>query len=321
MQNRRTLIDFLENSPFELRELILKISEATIEISRAVNHAGLINILGATDHTNVHLEQVQKLDIYANDVLKDHLSRSPNCAAFASEEEDDIRIMQQEGKYAVAADPLDGSSNIDVAAPIGTIVAIHEVIHPGRVSVTDFLQSGFNLKCSLFVLYGSSTVLIITLGDGVYSFTLNTDHHTFYLTAEHLRIPRAGKIYSLNQGNFEKYDQGLQNYIRWCQQEDTSSFRPYALRYIGSMVGDVYRTLIKGGIFIYPMHKGDIRGKLRVLYECHPMAHIIEQAGGIASDGNRAILSIQPKELHDKTAIYLGSSDMVSHCLTFVQSG
>lgn len=319
MQQRHTLQEFLEHSPFALRELILKITEATIDISRAVNHAGLLNILGATDNTNVHLEQVQKLDIYANDVLKDHLSRSPNCAAFASEEEDDIQMMHAGGSYVVAADPLDGSSNIDVAAPIGTIVAIHQVTAGKKVSVADFLQQGADLACSLFVLYGSSTILIITLGDGVYSFTLNTDHHTFYLTGEKLRIPPKGKIYSLNQGNFEKYASGLQQYIKWCQQEDAATSRPYALRYIGSMVGDIYRTLIKGGIFIYPLHKGEIRGKLRIIYECHPMAHIIEQAGGLASDGLQPILSLQPKELHDKTAIYIGSADTVTHCLTFLQ--
>ena len=308
MQQRHTLQEFLEHSPFALRELLLNIAEATIEMSRAVNHAGLLNILGATDHTNVHLEQVQKLDLYANDVLKDHLSRSPNCAAFASEEEDDIQLMQSEGRYVVAADPLDGSSNI------------HEVPAGQKVTVADFLRQGSDLACSLFVLYGSSTILIITLGDGVYSFTLNTDHHTFYLTAEKLRIPAKGKIYSLNQGNFEKYAPGLQQYIQWCQQEDSSTSRPYALRYIGSMVGDVYRTLIKGGIFIYPLHEGDIRGKLRIIYECHPMAHIIEQAGGMASDGSRSILSLEPKELHDKTAIYIGSAETVAHCLTFLKS-
>lgn len=320
MQQRHTFQDFLEHSPFALRELLLKIAEATIEISRAVNHAGLLNILGATDHTNVHLEQVQKLDLYANDVLKDYLTRSPNCAAFASEEEDDIQLMHSGGSYVVAADPLDGSSNIDVAAPIGTIVAVHQVPAGQKVTAADFLRQGSALSCSLFVLYGSSTILIITLGDGVYSFTLNTDHHTYYLTAEKIRIPAKGKIYSLNQGNFEKYAPGLQQYIQWCQQEDSSTSRPYALRYIGSMVGDVYRTLIKGGIFIYPLHRGDIRGKLRILYECHPMAHIIEQAGGLASDGIRPILSLEPKELHDKTAIYIGSAETVSHCLSFINS-
>lgn len=289
-------------------------------IARLVNNAGISNITGTTGSTNVQGETVQKLDDLSNKILMDYLRASESCAGYLSEENEGIVTLNPHGTYTIAVDPLDGSSNIDVVAPIGTIFSINARKSTAGAEVTesDFLQPGNQTKAAGYFIYGSSTMLVLSTGNGVFGFTLNTDDNEFYLSHNKITTPTNGKIYSINQGNIEKMSDGVREYISFCSTIDKESSRPYSLRYIGSMVGDLHRNLLKGGIFMYPANKGETKGKLRLLYECIPMAFLTEQAGGAASDGHSRILDVQPTEIHERSAIFIGSKNMVDKALSYL---
>lgn len=320
MSTKINLEDFLgENTDIDLAKLLIALAEGCKVISHLVNNAGLSEILGHNDTVNVHGEDVQKLDHLTNKILTDYLTASETCAGYISEENEHMVTLNQGGRYTVAVDPLDGSSNIDVVAPIGTIFAVNQRITPmGDVHEMDFLQRGTETKASGYIIYGSSTVLVFTTGAGVNGFTLSTADNQFYLSHPNITVPADGKIYSINQGNIAKFDDGLINFLSYCAQVDKSTSRPYSLRYIGSMIGDIHRNLIKGGLFIYPANRGEAYGKLRLLYECIPMAYLLEQAGGEATNGRQRILDITPANFHERSAIFIGSKNMVAKVMEFV---
>ena len=311
----------------ELSRLLRDIGIASKIVNRSVNKAGLADILGEAGTTNVQGEEVKKLDMFANDQFIAALSAGGECAAIASEENDDIiqitSKVAKEAKYVVAMDPLDGSSNIDVNVSIGTIFSIYRRLSPVGTPVTkeDFCQKGANQVAAGYVLYGSSTVLVYTTGRGVNGFTLDPSIGEFCLSHPDLKAPFEGSIYSTNQGNFAKFPEGVRQFIAWCQEEDKPSKRPFSLRYIGSLVADFHRNLLKGGIFIYPPTQKDINGKLRLLYECKPLAFIIEQAGGLATDGRgNRILDIEPNDIHQRVPLYIGSKNLVTKAESFMKS-
>jgi len=305
------------NATGQLASLLRDIGIAAKIIHREVNKAGLVDILGETGNNNVHGEAVKKLDMYANEQLISYLSAGSQCAGIASEENEDALIftdqISKKGKYVVLFDPLDGSSNIDVNVSIGTIFSIYKrESGDGTANLQDFLQKGTEQVAAGYIIYGSSTMLVYTTGYEVNGFTLDPSIGEFCLSHPHIQIPNTGTTYSVNQGYYEKFPTGLKRYIKWVQEVDTATSRPYSQRYIGSMVADVHRTLIKGGVFMYPATISDPKGKLRLMYECNPLSFIIEQAGGKSVDckGNR-IMDIEPTELHQRTPIYMGSPEMV----------
>lgn len=308
----------------ELSRLLRDIGLAAKIVNREVNKAGLVDILGTTGATNVQGEDVQKLDVFANKRFIAALKLGGECCGIASEENEDLIIIQDEiskdAKYVVALDPLDGSSNIDVNVSVGTIFSIYRrVSSSGPSTIEDFLQKGSEQAAAGYIVYGSSTMLVYTTGFGVNGFTLDPSIGEFCLSHPDMCIPKAGKIYSINQGNFISFPEGVKEYVRYCKQDDKATNRPYSLRYIGSLVADVHRNLISGGIFMYPATKDTPRGKLRILYECNPMSFIVEQAGGRATDGFRRILDIEPKELHQRTPIFVGSEEMVLKAEEFMK--
>ncbi len=324
-----TLNDFILNRqkafPYasgDLSHLLSDIGLAAKIVNREVNKAGLVDILGATGDNNVQNEEVQKLDMYANQEFISALSVSGLCCGIASEENDDfISIDKPNAKYVVAMDPLDGSSNIDVNVSIGTIFSIYRrKSEKGKCTAEDFFQKGVEQVAAGYVLYGSSTMLVYTTGEGVNGFTLDPSIGTFCLSHPNIKIPNDSKTYSINQGNFIKFPEGVKQFIKYCQEDDKATNRPYGLRYIGSMVADLHRNLLKGGIFIYPSTTSSPKGKLRLLYECNPMAFIVEQAGGLATDGNgQRIMEITPTELHQRTPVFLGDKNMVNKAEQFMK--
>ncbi|MGH7807336.1 MAG: class 1 fructose-bisphosphatase [Thermodesulfobacteriota bacterium] len=308
----------------ELSRLLRDIGLAAKIVNREVNKAGLVDILGTTGATNVQGEDVKKLDVFANKRFIAALKLGGECCGIASEENEDLIIIQDEiskdAKYVVALDPLDGSSNIDVNVSVGTIFSIYRrVSSSGPSTIEDFLQKGSEQAAAGYIVYGSSTMLVYTTGFGVNGFTLDPSIGEFCLSHPDMCTPKAGKIYSINQGNFISFPDGVKEYVRYCKQDDKATNRPYSLRYIGSLVADVHRNLISGGIFIYPATKDAPRGKLRILYECNPMSFIAEQAGGRATDGFRRILDIEPEELHQRTPIFVGSEEMVLKAEEFIR--
>jgi fructose-1,6-bisphosphatase I len=295
-------------------------------INREVNRAGLANdILGAAGSENIQGEAQQKLDIYADNQMIYALKARGEVCAIASEENDDFVIfdsdLSKNGKYIVLFDPLDGSSNIDVNVSIGTIFSIFRRLDDSKpVGIEDFLQPGNKQVAAGYVIYGSSTMLVYTTGNGVNGFTLDPSIGTFCLSHPNIRMPENGKIYSINEGNFNQMQEGVKNYIRYCQEDDKASSRPYSGRYIGSLVADFHRNLLKGGIYIYPGTQKAPEGKLRLLYECNPLAMIAEQAGGKASTGTQRILDIQPDKLHQRVPFFVGSKNMVEQAESFFKS-
>ncbi|MFC2136235.1 class 1 fructose-bisphosphatase [Bacteroidota bacterium] len=299
----------------ELSAILNQIGLAAKVISLEVNKAGLVDILGFTGENNIHGEQVKKLDIFAHDTIIKAMNHTGHFCVMASEEEEDIIHIPKRhkiGKYVLMFDPLDGSSNIDVNVSIGTIFSIYKRVSsdgkPGTVE--DCIQPGIKQVAAGYVVYGSSTILVYTTGNGVYGFTLDPAFGEFLLSHDNMQIPKKGKIYSLNEGNYLHWHQGLKNYIRYLQSDNFTE-KPYKARYIGSFVADFHRNLIYGGIFIYPGDKRNPKGKLRLQYECNPMAFIVEAAGGRASDGKQRILELQPSDLHERTPVYIGSKEDV----------
>lgn len=305
----------------ELSGLLRDIGIAGKVINRAVNKAGLVNILGVDGSENSSGEEVQKLDMFANDKLIEFLSNSGECCGIASEELVDYiplkGLESKDAKYVVLFDPLDGSSNIDVNVPIGTIFAIYRrVTEDGECTLEDFLQKGAEQVAAGYVVYGTSTILVYTTGNGVNGFTLDPSIGEFCLSHRNMKIPKEGINYSLNQGYYQKFEEDMRRYIDHCADQNLR------LRYIGTMVADIHRTLIQGGIFLYPVTKKYPYGKLRLLYECNPIAFLVEQAGGQALDCKtmERILDIQPRELHQRSSIVVGSYDMVTEMGEFVKN-
>ncbi|MBL7774144.1 MAG: class 1 fructose-bisphosphatase [Chitinophagaceae bacterium] len=305
----------------ELSTLLRDISLACKLINKQVNKAGLADILGAHGAVNVQGEEQMKLDVYADEILINVLKNSADCAGIASEENDDFVAFDDQhsmnSKYVVMFDPLDGSSNIDVNASIGTIFCIYKrVSELGKpCSKEDFLQKGENMKAAGYVIYGSSTMLVCATKLGVNGFTLEPSIGEFCLSHRDMKCKEDGKIYSVNQGNTNKLSDKLRAYLDYCMEEDKETNRPYSHRYIGSMVADLHRTLIKGGIFMYPADKKNVHGKLRLLYECNPMSFIVEKAGGVSTTGEQRVLEVQPQELHQRVPIFIGSKNMVNYYL------
>ena len=309
----------------ELSRLLSSIRLASKIVNREVNKAGIADIIGRAGNTNVQGEEQQKLDVLANEIFITALSNREVVCGIASEENDDfIEIKSGENgylsKYVVLIDPLDGSSNIDVNVSVGTIFSIYRrVTEPGTpVKLEDFLQKGENQVAAGYIVYGSSTMIVYTTGHGVNGFTLDPSLGTYYLSQPNIKFLRTGKIYSINEGNYIKFPQGVKNYIKYCQEEEND--RPYTSRYIGSLVSDFHRNMIKGGIYIYPSTSQSPKGKLRLLYECNPIAFIAEQAGGKASDGFNRILEIEPKELHQRVPFFCGSIEMVEKAEEFMKN-
>ncbi|WP_010254855.1 class 1 fructose-bisphosphatase [Myroides injenensis] len=307
----------------ELSRLINSLRLAAKVVSHQVNQAGLVDIVGAFGKQNVQGEQQQKLDVYANEVfIKTLINREIVCGIASEEEDDFIEIHGKNGgndnKYVVLMDPLDGSSNIDVNVSVGTIFSIYRRVTPigTPVKKEDFLQKGDNQVAAGYVVYGSSTMLVYTTGCGVNGFTLNPAIGTFYLSHPNMKINEDGHIYSINEGNYVHFPQGVKDYLKYCQAEEDD--RPYTSRYIGSLVSDIHRNILKGGIYIYPTSSKAPKGKLRLLYECNPIAYIVEQAGGRASDGYMRIMEIEPTELHQRVPFFCGSKNMVAKAEEFM---
>jgi len=313
-------IQQLRNFPHatgELSSLLRDLGLAAKRVNVEVNKAGLVDILGDYGSVNVQGEDVKKLDIFANNQFMKVLQHGVSCAGIASEEMDDVVIFDDEisnnSKYVVMFDPLDGSGNIDVNISIGTIFGVYRRLsEKGKpCNEKDFLQKGIQQVAAGYIVYGSSTMLVYATRRGVNGFTLDPSIGEFCLSHPDIQCPPSGNIYSVNHGNFFRYDKGVQEYITACQKKDKTNGGPYTQRYIGSMVADVHRGLIKGGIFMYPGTTDKPNGKLRLAYECNPFAFIIEVAGGRATNGKERILEIEPTTLHQRVPMFIGSKDMM----------
>jgi fructose-1,6-bisphosphatase I len=308
----------------ELSRLLNSIGLAAKIVNREVNKAGLVDILGEHGAINVQGESQKKLDVFANEQFIDAIRFRGECCAIASEENDDLIIFDEalakSAQYVICMDPLDGSSNIDVNVSIGTIFSIYRRKSVDCMpTVDDLLQPGTEQVAAGYIVYGTSTMMVITTGNGVNGFTLDPSIGEFCLSHPDMKIPRTGPIYSINQGYFHDFADGVKSYVNYCQMHDKPSRRPYALRYIGSLVADFHRNMIKGGIYIYPTTSDSPKGKLRLLYECNPLAFIVEQAGGKASDGYKRILELKPESLHQREPLFIGSYDMVAKAEEFLQ--
>ncbi|MBL7901175.1 MAG: class 1 fructose-bisphosphatase [Bacteroidia bacterium] len=307
----------------ELSRLLRDIGIAAKIVNREVSKAGLVEILGETGETNIQGERVKKLDVYANEQFIAALKAGGEVCAIASEENEDIIPIDTEisknAKYVVAMDPLDGSSNIDVNVSVGTIFSIYRrVTLKGPGTIEDFMQRGTEQVASGYIIYGSSCMLVYTTGKGVNGFTLDPSIGEFCLSHPNMQTPQKGVYYSVNEGNYLHFPDGVKKYIKYCQEEDKASSRPYSSRYIGSGVADIHRNLINGGVYIYPVTTKSPNGKLRLLYECNPLAFVIEQAGGKASTGEKRIMEVPIKELHQRTPLVIGSSEMVDKVMEFI---
>lgn len=309
----------------ELSALLSSLRLATKVVNAQINKSGLVEgIIGNVGSTNVQGEEQQKLDVYANKIFINALKARHLVCGIASEEEDSFITFESDvndhGKYILLIDPLDGSSNINVNVPIGTIFSIYRRITPvgTKAELKDFLQKGKEQVAAGYVVYGSSTMLVYTIGNGVNGFTFDPNIGVFYLSHPNMKIPKNGKIYSVNEGNYPYFDEGIKNYLKHCKEEKEEENRPYSARYIGSMVSDLHRNILKGGIYLYPTTNKNPNGKLRLLYECNPMAMIVENAGGKAHNGIQRILDIEPFELHQRCPFFAGSENMMKELESFL---
>lgn len=331
-ENNITLGEFIienqnefEYSSGELSRVFNAIKLAAKVISYTINKAGLVDIISGLVENNGQVEDQQAIDQYANEVfIKTIINRQIACG-ISSEENDNFITVQRDdngnnNKYLILINPLDDSSNIDVNVSVGTIFSVYQRISEvgTPVLLEDFLQPGINQVAGGYVSYGTSTMLVYTTGHGVNGFTLNPAIGTFYLSHPSITIPVDGSMYSVNEGNYLRFPQGVKDYIKYCQQEDGD--RPYTSRYVGSLVSDIHRNLLKGGIYMYPPSSKFKKGKLRLLYECNPIAFITEQAGGKASDGVSRIMEIEPTSLHERVAFYSGSRNMVDKLEDFIST-
>lgn len=327
----KTLIEFINEKqadfPYasgEFSRLLNDIGIAAKIVNREVNKAGLADILGFEGSQNIQGEDQKKLDVFANNQFIRALRIGGQCCAIASEENDDLITfdspLSKNGKYVVAIDPLDGSSNIEVNVSIGTIFSVYRRKSESGTdgTVEDALQPGIEQVAAGYVIYGSSTMLVYTTGHGVNAFTLDPSVGLFLMSHPNIKIPEGGNIYSINEANYIYFPEGVKEFIRYCQEDDPETRRPYTTRYIGSLVADFHRNLLRGGIYMYPGTKKMKSGKLRLLYECNPIAFLAEQAGGKASDGFRRILEIKPDELHQRVPLFVGSKHMVEKAEYFM---
>ncbi|ABN74534.1 fructose-1,6-bisphosphatase [Actinobacillus pleuropneumoniae] len=310
----------------ELSGILSSIRLAAKIIHREINRAGLSqDILGVAGSENIQGEAQMKLDVFANETMKKALLAREEVAGFASEEDDNFVAFENDraknAKYILMTDPLDGSSNIDVNVSVGTIFSIYKRVSPigSPVTMEDFLQEGRKQVASGYVTYGSSTMLVYTTGNGVNGFTYDPSLGLFILSHPDMKIPTEGKYYSINEGQYVTFPMGVKKFIKYCQESDEATKRPYSSRYIGSLVSDFHRNLLKGGIYIYPTSTVYPKGKLRLLYEGNPMAFLAEQAGGMATDGFNPILDIKPSELHQRVPFFVGSTSMVKQADKFMQ--
>jgi fructose-1,6-bisphosphatase I len=307
----------------DLSKIFRDIKFAAKIVNRDVRKAGLVDILGAFGTVNVQGEEVKKLDMLANEEFKSSLTLGGDCCAIISEEEEDIHHIETtlnvNSKYIIAMDPLDGSSNIDVNASIGTIFSVYKRISPvgGPVTMDDVLQKGVNQVAAGYIIYGSSTMMVFTTGNGVNAFTLDSSIGDFCLSHPDIKIPTDGNIYSINDGIYDRMEPGVQHYVDYCRNSTTKE--TYSARYIGSMVADFHRNMLKGGIFMYPSTTDAPNGKLRLMFESNPMAFITEQAGGKATTGHVRILEIQPTEIHQRNPVFMGSTHMVEKVEEFMK--
>ncbi|MGR3811160.1 class 1 fructose-bisphosphatase [Jiulongibacter sp. NS-SX5] len=315
--------DSFSYSSGELTKLLNGIGLATKIVNHEVNKAGLVDLIGEVGEINVQGESQQKLDLMANKTFIDTLSKREIVCGIASEEEESfITINSQDknhqNKYVLLIDPLDGSSNIDVNVSVGTIFSIYKRVTPVGTPVTqeDFLQKGRNQISAGYIIYGSSTMLVFTTGNGVNGFTLNPALGTFYLSHPDMKQPEDGSIYSINEGNCASFEPGINEYLNYCKSTDGKS--AYKSRYVGSLVADFHRNLLKGGIYMYPGTKTDTNGKLRLLYECNPIALLAEQAGGGETDGTGSVLDIEPTSLHQRVPFFTGSKNMINELKGFL---
>jgi fructose-1,6-bisphosphatase I len=303
----------------ELSSLLHHIGTAAKMVNSKIRKAGLVEIIGRSGSANPQGEDQQKLDRYADEVFIDALQASGECCGVASEENQNEVIFTEEfarrGKYIVCMDPLDGSSNIDYNVSVGSIFSIYRRVteRDAEAGVTDFLQPGDSQVAAGYVIYGSSTMLVYTTGNGVNGFTFDPAIGEFCLSHPNIMTPARGRIYSINEGNYIRFPDGVKKFIKYCQENDPATMRPYTSRYIGSLVSDVHRNLLTGGIFLYPSTEHYPSGKLRLVYECNPVSFIVEQAGGKAFDGRQRIMSIEPESLHQRSPFYCGSTDMTDH--------
>lgn len=302
--------------------LFQQISLAAKLIHSRVRRAGLADVLGMTGQTNVQGEMVAKLDEYSNEAIVKSIEGGGYCCVMGSEEIEDIipvPVEYPQGKYVMLFDPLDGSGNIDINASIGTIFAIYRrKSESGPGTVEDCLQPGRDLVAAGYVIYGSSTMLVYTTGESVHGFTFDPSVGEFFLSHDQIQIPKRGSCYSVNEGNYHKWSSALQRWADWIKTPGDKG-RPYGHRYIGAMVADLHRTLLRGGIFAYPGDKNKPEGKLRLLYEAAPFAFLVEAAGGAATDGKRRILDIVPEKLHQRTPLFIGSDEDVQDLLHFLE--
>jgi fructose-1,6-bisphosphatase I len=330
--NITTLNDFIiqkqKDFPFakgELSTLLHHIGTAAKMVNKKINKAGLVDIKGSSGEINVHGEDQQKLDVYADEVFIGSLISSGECCGIATEENENEIVFSDpvasSGKYIVCMDPLDGSSNIDFNVSVGTIFSIYRRIteRGEKVRNEDFLQKGSDQVAAGYIIYGSSTMLVYSTGNGVNGFTLDPSLGEFCLSHPDIKTPENGSIYSVNEGNYVHFPEGIKKYIKFCQEFDKGSNRPYSSRYIGSLVSDFHRNLLKGGVYMYPQNENSPEGKLRLVYECNPMAFIAHQAGGLATDGRRNILEITPSALHQRSPLYIGSKNMIRKIEEFLK--
>ncbi len=326
--NFKTLGEFIiekqqdfPGSSGDLSRILSAIRLASKIVSQQVNKAGLArHILGGAGTDNIQGEAQQKLDVYADERFIEALNNRGNVCGIGSEENDEFIELNKEGKYIILMDPLDGSSNIDVNVSVGTIFSVFKRVSEVGSSVVlkDFLQKGTEQVAAGYVLYGSSTMMVYTTGNGVNGFTYDPGIGVFFLSHPDMLFPNKNKIYSMNEGNLQRSSKGVQDYINYCQEVDKKTNRPHTGRYIGSLVADFHRNLIKGGIYIYPATDKSPKGKLRLLYECNPLAFLTEQAGGKASDGRNRIMEIKPTELHQRVPYFVGNTDMVEKAEEFI---
>jgi len=308
----------------ELSALLSSIRLAGKMVNQEINKAGLANIIGAAGMENIQGEDQQKLDVLANDMFISTLKNRGEICGIASEEMEDFisfnEPIHSDAKYVVLIDPLDGSSNIDVNVSVGTIFSIYRRVSPVGTPATleDFLQPGGQQVAAGYLAYGTSTMLVFSTGNGVNGFTYDPGIGSFFLSHPHMTVKAGGKIYSINEGNYVHMPEGVKRFLKWCQELDPATNRPLTSRYIGSLVADFHRNLLKGGIYIYPQGTLAPKGKLRLLYECNPMALLIEQAGGKASDGKNRILDIDPSELHERVPFFCGSTELVEMAEDFI---
>ncbi|WP_159020053.1 class 1 fructose-bisphosphatase [Algibacter sp. L3A6] len=330
MSTHMTLGEFIiENqsafqySSGELSKLLNGIRLAAKMVNHEVNKAGLVDIIGGAGEVNVQGENQQKLDVFANDKFIHSITKRDIACGIVSEENDEFISIcgsdkTNKGKYVVLMDPLDGSSNIDVNVSVGTIFSIFRRVSAigTPVQLEDFLQPGSLQVAAGYIVYGTSTMLVYTTGNGVNGFTLNPAIGSFYLSHANIQIPKKGNIYSVNEGNYSHFPQGVKDYIKYCQKDEED--RPYSARYIGSMVSDFHRNMLKGGIYMYPNCSKNKDGKLRLLYEANPIALLAEQAGGKATNGAQRILDMKPSEIHQRVPFFCGSTDMVDKLESFL---